>query len=261
MSQKESQPISQRKYSEPSKLLRYQCPLCKELTILENFETNDEGIAIVCSECEGIFFYRSPRTIPFTPAIKNSLFSNLEKTKSQKETEATSINKEEKEGRERGERNIKTCPKCSTTYAKENNSCPNCGLLFSNIGRTFVPTKKDEVKLPQKEMAISLWEALLPDWENLEAQDKFTRFCMSNDLVDFASASYLDIKKKGGQYSKLADKQINAILLLAQEQYLQQRDTGEDTTKKVKRWKFILSIILLSFGALAFYIIWRASSK
>lgn len=41
----------------PSRALIFQCPLCKELTTLQQFSCSEQGITILCTACEDSFFY------------------------------------------------------------------------------------------------------------------------------------------------------------------------------------------------------------
>lgn len=268
----------------PERPLVFQCPLCKELTKLQSFQTSEEGLAIQCQECSDVFFYASGASeqaaIPShsesaLPEIGGSERSFSRRTSKQSllaqapqepspsaVSTATDVSpassapssapkvSEPEPGKKR-------CPKCSERCAEALESCPSCGLLFANVGKTYVPSTAESASTAEEKGAWKLWATIEEDWEDELAHEAFVKYCITNELYDFVSIRYRGVKDAEDERQAKAEAQLSKIVELVQQQFFLKQETDKTMQDKVGRWKGFLIAILLVLGFLAFLLIWR----
>lgn len=270
----------------PNRSLLFQCPICKELTTLQVFQTSDQGLAIQCQECAEVFFYPTqeakeevstastvaaktveeehPGASSRRLASKASLLAQSkdspldnpvlakDEAVSAKKQPSTVIAKEPK-----SREGMKQCPKCSSWCDDSLSSCPSCGLLFANVGKTYVPSTEDAPSSTEEKGAWQLWSTVEDEWGDELTHEAFVKYCVSNELYDFVSLRYRQIKDLEDERSPKAEEQLGKIVDLVQQQFLLRQQSDTTMEDKVGRWKKAMAVFLLLLGFLAFYLIWR----
>ncbi len=268
----------------PERPLVFQCPLCKELTKLRFFQTSEEGLAIQCQECSDVFFYASetseqaaspPHFVDALPEVGGAEQSSSRRTTKQSllaqapqeltpltvstAKEASPATSQPSSARKVVELEIgkKRCPKCSERCAEALESCPSCGLLFANVGITYVPSTAESASTVEEKGAWKLWATIEEDWEDELAHEAFVKYCITNELYDFVSVRYRGIKDAEDERLVKAEAQLGKIVELVQQQFFLKQETDKTMQDKVGRWKGFLIAVLLVLGFLAFLLIWR----
>gem|GEM_PF-3502820 len=140
------------------------------------------------------------------------------------------------------------CPKCWEKRRVENSSCHKCGLVFANIGVTFDPNKDAVPSGPTGREARALWTALLVNWEEEPLHKQFLQFCQSQGLLEFAAQCYRKERAKRGE-SALIDAQLERLLDMAQQQFLQANKANAEPVNSATRL-VVLLLMLLGGGTL-----------
>ncbi len=149
------------------------------------------------------------------------------------------------------------CPKCLHHCAQELESCPHCGLVFANIGVTFVPTPSKDPDSPKAKGALSLWSELEDDWGNESLHSRFVQYCVANELFDLVTTQYREVKEMKPERKKKAEAQLATIVEHVQRHFLVLQKEDETLTSKTGSWRFILTLILLGFGLVVSFILWQ----
>jgi len=135
-------------------------------------------------------------------------------------------------------------------------------LLFANVGVTFVPEERPPVELPEEETAMEFWEETLAAWEEEERHERFLQYCSLNELFDFAAHCYSLEKNKRGK-DPIAERQLERIVYLVQQQLLAEQTDKKDFSAQKRRWNTILLLFLFVFLVLLLYLLfqrWGAQS-
>lgn len=263
----------------------FQCPNCKSLTKLEQFLSNEDGVAILCLECEEPFFLAVPEEehkilISLSKKLQKSSKTDTPKKRKRKSstsqpavvsssfpvigaaTKATDEEKEKGQGlsldkSEKAQKVLSrddpdfTCPKCSAKPQEGDEECRRCGLAFANVGVTFVPKEQSELS-EKEEHAIGVWDNVLSDWEDEALHEKFLQYCALQDLFEFAASCYRE-ELVSRANDELGQQMLNRIIMMAQSRYLDPIETT-DTKEKTDRWKLYIILILLVLGAVFMYL-------
>lgn len=269
----------------PSRNLLFQCPLCKELVHLERFSAQDGQLSFACSSCEEVSTYttalRLQDLLQPNAALEKSSSKQAETTAARKEPaskkesvvsaaskeddlfakplesplpaqekETAALNQQEKSPSVvLDEPDSQTfCPKCWERRIKGNTSCHKCGLLFANVGVTFDPSRESGPVGAGGREARESWQEVLAAWEDEEAHKQFLRCCQRNDLLEFAAQCYRKERARRGPEA-LIDKQLDQLLELAQQQFLNARKSNEDPENSNTRI-FVLLMMVLGSGVL-----------
>ncbi|TNE44789.1 MAG: hypothetical protein EP343_29455 [Deltaproteobacteria bacterium] len=268
----------------PERPLVFQCPLCKELTKLQSFQTSEEGLAIQCQECMEVFFYTSealeqdaqsldsPDALPTAEGSERSFSRRTSKqfllaqasveatpptVSVTKDTATTASQPSSAPKVSEPEVGKKRCPKCSERCSEDLESCPSCGLLFANVGKTFVPSTAESASTAEEKGGWKLWATIEEDWQDELAHEAFVKYCITNELYDFVSIRYRGVKDAEDERQGKAEAQLGKIVELVQQQFFLKQETDKTMQDKVGRWKGVVIAILLVLGFLAFLVIWR----
>ena len=260
----------------PAKKPLLQCPLCKELAILDRFAIQQDTLIIVCSACEKSFAYEAthhPAALIRQDALlseKNThnapstLSSSLEKTEQElSKTSALSSEKapnnsnslslEEKETTsppppnkpseiEASASEDQFCPKCWEARLPEAASCHKCGLLFANIGVTFQPSAAFRAEAPQLKQLLEEWDALQENWQAREEHERFLQRCVVHGALELAAQLYRRERARRGE-DPIITAQIDQLVSLAQQQFLQIQKAQEASKQTVGRFVLLLAIL------------------
>jgi hypothetical protein len=82
---------------------------------------------------------------------------------------------------------------------------------------------------------------------------------MTHDLLEFAASRYRLLKSEDNWRTEKSEFYLSKIIDMAQHQFLFRQQESIPMSNRVGVWKIVLVLILLGFGFLAFYIIWRTA--
>ncbi len=236
--------------------LIYQCPFCKSLTPLTQFSTMDEGILITCDRCQTAFLIPSPSS-ERGPSLQNTSPSKKKKSPQNASTTSTFLKNspsspEDEKIQENSDK--KRCPKCGYLTEQTREDCPKCGLAFENVGVTWELPEISAPSTPQEEAAQKLWEEILIHWNEDSPHEKFVRFCIVNDLFDFAAIRYN--KEKLKRNDKRAAQQLEALALLAQQTLMTMNsDEEKKSSSSTSLHKLLITLFIVAGGIMLYFLL------
>jgi hypothetical protein len=140
------------------------------------------------------------------------------------------------------------CPKCWEKRREETSSCHKCGLVFANIGVTFDPRKDADATGYAGREARVLWSSLLASWEDEHLHKQFLQYCQVQGLLELAAQYYRKERAMRGA-SALIDAQLDRLLEMAQQQFLQANKANAEPSNSPVRIAVLL-LMLLGCGTL-----------
>ncbi|MCK6509381.1 hypothetical protein L6R29_05360 [Myxococcota bacterium] len=254
---------------QPTRKLLFQCPLCKELVYLQRFSADHGRLCIECPACLQQALYTADADISPSVALPRSPLPSLLSQEAKEPTlvvehtlstplipeddRATDFNTpapafQSKASAVQEPDDEAFCPKCWEKRRIENSSCHKCGLVFANIGVTFDPNKDAIPSGTVGREARALWAALLAGWEEEPLHKQFLQYCQAQGFLEFAAQCYRKERAKRGA-SEMIDTQLERLLDLAQQQFLQASKADTEPANSTTRI-VVLLLMLLGGGTL-----------
>ncbi len=167
------------------KLLKIQCPECREIAAMEEFSTSETGLRFRCGDCGQEIFVPNPDNI--------DNLDNLGKERQQATEAADSA----------GEI---VCPKCGHAQTVDE-ACRLCGLNFLRFDPANLP--------PDPPEAAGLWEQLIERPDEMDLHERFVKACSDAERLDYATRQYRILGRRPGM-AEVAERLKLRVLSLAQ---------------------------------------------
>lgn len=218
--------------------MKVQCPSCREIVDMQEFETSAEGLRFVCSACGASNFIANPSgpAAGTTGAPEQAVAGGV---LSAAGPEALAPAAPARAGAAADEI---LCPKCGHAQS-DPFACHRCGLVFERF---------DPSKLPPDPLeAARLWDQLEQRPGDEELHERFVHECTQLDRLDYATRQYRILaRREGGR--EVAERMLARVAELGQARLPASVSSHEQTREQGKTLRLILwAVVLLGLGALA----------
>ena len=207
--------------------MKVQCPCCREIVELVQFETSDAGLRFRCSACREETFLPNPQGRPApVPA-------------------AGAATERPAPAAQAADRSEVVCPKCGNAQ-QDAYACHRCGLVFAR----FDPA----AQAPDPPAAAALWDQIQRRPEDQALHEDFQRAALAADRVDYAARQYRRWSRDPSR-KELAERMLARLVSTAQAKLVpavQAPRTGNrQPVSKVILWV----VLVAALGGVIYYLI------
>ncbi|MEM1007946.1 MAG: hypothetical protein AAGJ35_02980 [Myxococcota bacterium] len=226
----------------PTRPMLFQCPLCLELQELKSFRWQEPALHVTCAHCfQTVEIFAADESIHIPAAIAGS---RTLKSRALYGTDEESVLDEKREL----DRNTigpleDSCPKCGAEKRNDLDHCVQCGLVFSNVGKTFFADTDVFASHPRANTLREAWQHVQSDWQDEERHQRFLNQCRGLGAWETAGLLYRRERRFRVDDPLLA-KQLERLVQIAQEELCQKPQRSRLTL-----WHW-LWIVLLCGGML-----------
>ncbi len=226
--------------------MKVQCPECKEIVVMDVFETSSEGLRFVCPECQRIHFIENKDNLDQEDASRQGTPSEKTENTTGRKSDVIVASPEladESLGRQ------KICPKCGHAQTG-GTSCHKCGLDFLRFDPSNLP--------PDPKDASRIWNEIEHNPQDQQLHEEFIKACNEVGRLDYATRQYRILSRLPGM-ANIAQKMQTRILSLAQAQLVPGGLEASSRDDPKKKSKIVTWLLLLAAMGGVIYLVYASS--